>query len=57
MRRVLTWTTITSGNYDEANGKLQFRNSAGHNFNGDVTADKSVSGTHSILSFSLTYSP
>ena len=57
MKRVLTWTTITSGSLDEANNKLQFRNSAGQNFNGDIGSDKSVSGSHSILSFSLSYSP
>ena len=57
MKRVLTWTSLTWVNLNEAENKLQFQNSAGQYFNGNIGNEKSVSGSNSILSFSLSYDP
>ena len=61
MKRVLglitTSYTIDSGNLDEANNKLQFTNSLGQYFDGNIGADKSVSGNAVSLGFNMNYSP
>ena len=53
MKRGVIWTIITSGNLDEANNDLQFRNSVGQFFDGNIGTDKGVSGWAEGLSFSM----
>ena len=56
MKRSASWYTITAGNLDETTNKLTFSNNL-DTYNGDIMANKKVSGGGFLSSFSMEYKP